>query len=518
MKSLALIPLLLTTSCALQHKAPGPAPQTPPAWTMALPAGTSLQGVWWQSYRDTALEGLIVDALADSPRLGEANARIAEVRGQRRTAAGALYPQLDANARSARADEGIRTFGNPNTLYEATFDASYEIDLFGGNAARVDAADADIRARQASYNDTRLSLAAEVAREYLDYRRLQRQVSLTQETLTSQREGLRLTRTRFDAGIATDLDVAQAESLALSTQAQLPGLEQQARAALLRLTVLTALPPAELETRMRELRPIPIPDVTPLLDQPANVLARRPDVQAATATLQAASALSAAEATELYPSLNLSALFGVQDTTAFGGFNIWSLGAGMAAPLLNFGRIEGRIDAAEAREEGAYHAYRGVVLQAVADVETALSDLVQQRNRRILLAQSVESDARALRLAWTRYKDGIIPFLDVLNAEQQQLRSRLTLAEAEGQEAIAFASLSKALALPVDTPDSGLMPVVANSALKEETMKQTPKKKPSGDRLPHSENPVDSASEDSFPASDPPAWTGTTVKKSDEEE
>jgi NodT family efflux transporter outer membrane factor (OMF) lipoprotein len=410
-----------------------------------------MQGAWWQAYHDATLEGLITAALVDSPRIGEAKARIAEVRGQRRTAAGALYPQLDVNGRSARGNEGIRTFGNPNTLYEATFDASYEIDLFGGNAARVDAADADIRARQASYEDTRLSLAAEVAREYLDYRRLQRQRELTNETLTSQREGLRLTRTRFDAGIATDLDVAQAESLALSTQAQLPGLEQQERAALLRLSVLTALPPSELDTRLHDTAPIPLPEVTPLLDQPASVLARRPDMQAATAALQAASALSAAEATELYPSLNLSALFGVQDTTAFGGFNIWSLGAGIAAPLLNFGRIEGRIDAAEAREQAAYHAYRGVALQAVADVETALSDLLQQRNRRAVLAQSVQSDARALKLAWTRYKDGIIPFLDVLNAEQQQLRSRLTLADAEGQEAIAFASLSKALALPVET-------------------------------------------------------------------
>lgn len=451
MKRLALILLLLTTSCALQHESPGPVPPTPQTWTTVLPAGTSMQGAWWQAYHDATLEGLITAALVDSPRIGEAKARIAEVRGQRRTAAGALYPQLDVNGRSARGNEGIRTFGNPNTLYEATFDASYEIDLFGGNAARVDAADADIRARQASYEDTRLSLAAEVAREYLDYRRLQRQRELTNETLTSQREGLRLTRTRFDAGIATDLDVAQAESLALSTQAQLPGLEQQERAALLRLSVLTALPPSELDTRLHDTAPIPLPEVTPLLDQPASVLARRPDMQAATAALQAASALSAAEATELYPSLNLSALFGVQDTTAFGGFNIWSLGAGIAAPLLNFGRIEGRIDAAEAREQAAYHAYRGVALQAVADVETALSDLLQQRNRRAVLAQSVQSDARALKLAWTRYKDGIIPFLDVLNAEQQQLRSRLTLADAEGQEAIAFASLSKALALPVET-------------------------------------------------------------------
>lgn len=221
-----------------------------------------------------------------------------------------------------------------------------------------------------------------------------------------------------------------------------------ALAALLRLTVLTALPPAELEARLSETKAVPIPDATPLLEQPAVILARRPDLAAAAASLQSASALSAAETTELYPSLTLSALFGVQDTTAFGGFNIWSLGAGIAAPLFNFGRIEGRIDAAEAREEAAYQAYRLSVLETVAEVETALSDLIQQRNRRLVLTQSVDADARALKLARTRYTDGLVTFLDVLTAEQQYLRSQLALADAEGAEAMAFATLSKALALP----------------------------------------------------------------------
>lgn len=447
MRSLLLIPLLLT-ACTLEQTPPGTPPAPPEAWTAPLPQGTALPGPWWQAYRDETLGGLVTTALENSPRLGEAKARVAEARGQRRSSAGELYPQVNLGGTGARANEGIRTFGNPNTLYEAAFDTSYEIDLFGGNAARVDAADADIRAREASYEDARLTLTAEVVREYSDYRRLQRQAALTEETLTSQREGLRLTRTRFSAGIATDLDVAQAESLALATEAQLPPLKQAARATLLRLTVLTALPPAELEARLSQTKAVPIPDATPLLEQPAVILARRPDLAAAAASLQSASALSAAETTELYPSLTLSALFGVQDTTAFGGFNIWSLGAGIAAPLFNFGRIEGRIDAAEAREEAAYQAYRLSVLQAVAEVETALSDLIQQRNRRLVLTQSVEADARALKLARTRYTDGLVTFLEVLSAEQQLLRSKLTLADAEGAEAIAFAALSKALALP----------------------------------------------------------------------
>jgi NodT family efflux transporter outer membrane factor (OMF) lipoprotein len=451
MRSLLLASLLLT-ACTLDHTPPGTTPAAPDAWTAPLPEGTSLPGLWWQAYSDETLGNLVTTALENSPRLGEAKARVAEARGQRRTAEGALFPQVDVAGTSSRGNQGIRTFGNPNTLYEASFDASYEIDLFGGNAARVDAAEADIRAREASYEDARLTLAAEVVREYSDYRRLQRQAALTGDTVTSQREGLRLTRTRFAAGIATDLEVAQAESLALATEAQLPPIEQGAKAALLRLSVLTALPPAEVQARLQEARPVPVPDVTPLLEQPAVVLARRPDLAAAAASLQNASALSVAETTELYPSITLSALFGVQDTSAFGGFNIWSLGAGLAAPLLNFGRIEGRIDAAEAREEAAYQAYRQSTLEALADVETALSDLVQQRNRRLVLAKSVEADARALMLARTRYTDGIVPFLDVLTAEQQALKSQLALADAEGAEATAFASLSKALALPVAAP------------------------------------------------------------------
>lgn len=446
MKMLLLIPLLLA-ACTLEHTPPGPGPALPEAWATPLQDSGMLPGPWWQAYQDEVLTGLVVSAQENSPRIEEAKARVIEARGQRRSIAGDLYPQFDIGSNGARGNEGIRTFGNPNTLYEASFDASYEVDLFGGNSARRDAAEADMWVREALYEDTRLSLTAEVVREYSDYRRLQRQIKLTEDTLTSQREGLRLTRTRFAAGIASDLEVAQAESLALSTESQLPPLKQAARAGLLRLTVLTTLPVTELETRLGEAGPASLPNTTPFLAEPASILARRPDIMAAVASLQSATALSAAETTELYPSLNLSALFGVQDTTAFGGFNIWSLGAGIAAPLFNFGRIEGRIDAAQAREVAAYQAYRQSVLKAVADVETALSDLIQQRNRRAVLVHSAEADARALKLAKIRYTDGIVTFLEVLTAEQQSLKSQLSVAESEGAEAIAFAAFCKSLAL-----------------------------------------------------------------------
>lgn len=460
-RSCLLLPVLLS-ACAVGPDYMRPDFLLPDWWSgadkpeEAAPAQEA-PAPWWAALHDPVLDGLMAQALAQNSDVKIAALRVVEARALLRSAEGALYPQLSAGANGSRGEQGIASLGipagvgglpalsKPFNLYQATFDAAWEIDLFGGTRRNIEAQEASVEARALDERQARLSLTAEVARNYVAWRRLQHQAGLIAATAEAQAKLAEMARQRFDAGVASRFEASQAHSLALATAARLPPVEQAREAAGHRLSVLLGEPAGALNARLREPAPLPTLDNAPALAAPASVISRRPDLLAAEAELKAATALQGAATADLFPKVSLSALLGVQDSSLGDRTRIWSAGGGILVPLLNFGRLSGQVDAANARAAQALERYRGQVIAATAEVETALVAFLKAGEGEARLAQAADSAKETLELARLRYGHGLAPFTETLDAEQQSLSAQDALVAAQAARLEAFIALSKAL-------------------------------------------------------------------------
>lgn len=401
---------------------------------------------WWTSFGDPALNELVARGLNGNHSLKIAQARISEARGIRRSAFGTLWPALGAAADAGRSKANTRLGTGFFNTRQAGFDASWEVDLFGGNRRTLESADAEIVAAIADTDAAALSLAAEIAVQYIEYRNIQQQLGIAQNSVKTQEEILQLTRDLFNADLTSGLEVSQAESVTRTTQAAIPDYERQLEATRQALSVLLGVTSDELPMDILAApAPVPMGKSLPFLEAPTTVLARRPDIMATERRLASATALTGAEMAALYPSITLSGFFGIGGGTGAPNAAIWNLAANAAAPLLNFGTIQGRIDAQEARQAQAYHQYRQTILEAVADVETSLSNFAYETKHHEALARAAASNRETLRLARLRYENGITAFTDVLNAQQDTYRSDQELAQSEAERAQALVGVYKAL-------------------------------------------------------------------------
>lgn len=398
---------------------------------------------WWERFGDPVLNDLVNIAFADSPDRNIAEARIMEARGIHRTARSYLFPQIGASGSVGREDTG--TSGTPDNFYDAGFDASFELDIFGVNRNATSAAEAQVRSLEARYHSVSLTLIAEVARAYIDYRAGQKQVAIAKKNLDIQNKSLDLIRNLFDVGEAPRLDLERAENLVNTTRASIPEFESQAENAKLRLVVLTGKMPHELTPMLAEDRLIIGSDVKPVLMAPAEVLALRPDVRAAEEQLIAATNAAESVTGTIFPSLNIGGFFGVADSAILSSATIWNVALGAAVTLLDFGRIEGRIDSARAVELNAYHQYRKTVLQAVTEVEMALNDYTKINERRVALQHAFDNADRALMLSQTLYREGESSFIDVLDSQRTVNQADSALVSAEAAQAEALIRLYKSL-------------------------------------------------------------------------
>lgn len=399
---------------------------------------------WWTSFGDATLNELVAYGLNGNHSLQIVQTRIDEARALRKNALGALLPSVDATANIGRTKANGQ-FATQRTDQQAAFDASWEINLFG--AGRVmESRNADLIAAIADYNGSALSLAAEITRVYIDYRLAQHQVGLARKSVSAQEEILKLTQDLYKADLTSALELSQAETLVKTTAASVPVYERQMEASRQELAVLVGmnadqLPKTELETATM----IPMAKTLPFVEAPAAVLARRPDIIAAERRLASATALTGAEIAALYPTLSLSSLFGIQGGSGTGSAGIWSVAAGAAMPLLNFGTIRGRIDAQKAREKAAYHEYEQTLLESVADVETSLSGFASETQHRDALRKAADSARETVRLARLRYENGLTAFTDVLEAQQSLYMNEQQLAASEGSQAQALIAVYKSL-------------------------------------------------------------------------
>ena len=428
---------------------------------LAVPAGWSagtgtdamdavLLARWWHGFGDPVLDRLVADALAANLDLAQARARLREARARRGVAGAALMPSVDASLSGSRSrSSGQSGSGSTRELYSAGFDASWELDVFGGVRRSVEAAQADLEASVESLSDTRVSLAAEVALNYIDLRTAEQRLAIAEESIAYRGENHQIIRWRQQAGLVSELDLAQATTDLESTRAVLPPLRTAVTEAKNRLAVLLGRNPGELESLVHADRPIPLAAAEIVAAIPADTLRQRPDVRAAERRLAAQTArLGEAEAAR-YPSLRLSGSLGLEalelDALADRGANTHSLFGGITAPVFNAGRIAANIEIQDALVEQARLAYRAAVLAALEEVENALTAVANTDARRVKLAEAAAAARTTLAIAEYRYASGLADFLSVLDAQRTQLSLDEQLAGSTGELARAQIRLYKAL-------------------------------------------------------------------------
>jgi NodT family efflux transporter outer membrane factor (OMF) lipoprotein len=422
-------------------------PQNPDLWTAYQ--ADSIENVhrdtlkqWWEKFEDPTLTMLVETTLAQSPDRAIAMARIQEARGLRRTTRSSLFPQIGGSASIGEQDTGSAN----GDFYDAGFDASFEIDVFGVNRNAVNAADARVNALQAEYHDLSLTLIAEVARTYIEMRQGQKQVAIARKNLDIQQKTLELVKLQRDVGEAPELDVVRAETIVNTTRASISEFQRVADNARLRMTVLTGELPQSLLQKIDEGdESLNVKDIKPVLMAPSAVLASRPDILAASHSLMESTSLRESAFATLFPSFSVSGFYGISDTVTSGSTNIWSVALGMAVSLIDFGRIEGQIDAASARETIAFETYRKTVLEAIVEVETALNDYARINDRYVALDRAYRNANDAFRLSRALYREGETSFIDLLDAQRTLNDSESALITAEAAKIQAAIRVYKSL-------------------------------------------------------------------------
>lgn len=451
-------PLAAPVSTAAGHFHRAEAAQTPSA---APPAR------WWGALNEPELTRLIDQALAGSPTVREAQARLRAARaslGESRTrllptgggnalAAGVRVPK---NALSGLAGVPPQDSARDVDFYSAGFDALWELDVFGGARRGIEAAGAQVGARQADLQDTQVELAAEVAQAYVNLRDAQMRLRLAREAVALQQRTLDLTNQRRARGAAADGDVERVQTGLDQSQAQIAPLEGLVEQATDQLAVLTGREPGALDAELAAEAAVPMPpEVTPIGD-PAALLRRRPDIRAAERHLAASNAQIGQNMAELFPKVTLFGSVAFSSAASTQIFTSGNLGA-FGGPSLSWNvfdipRIKAQVRGAEAGRDAAQAHYEGVVLAALQDAEASLSRFGHQRQSVASLERADASATRAAEIVQRRYRGGADSLIDVLDAQRQQILARQALAEGRARLTNDYVALQKSLGLGWSEP------------------------------------------------------------------
>jgi NodT family efflux transporter outer membrane factor (OMF) lipoprotein len=397
---------------------------------------------WWKTFRDPELNSLIERAMKANLDLRVAEARLREARALRGIAAWGFLPSINAGASylDQKRAENAQTFTAPNLvfhtqLYDAHFDARWEIDIFGGQRRQLQAASARLAAIQEERRAVLVSVLAEVARNYVELRGYQNRLAISRQNVAAQSNAVEVLQARFQAGLTSELEVKRAQALLESLRAQVPPSVTAAEQAAHRLSVLLGQWPGALHPELEVAAPIPAAPPSVPVGLPSELLRRRPDVRAAERQLAAATADIGVEVAELFPKFSLIGTGGFQSLSATDWFvpngRYWSAGPTVTWRLLDFGRIRASIHAANARQQQALAAYEQTVLAAFEDVENALVAYANEQVRYRALAESVAASRRGLELAQDLYAKGLGDFLSVLDAQRAlyQAEDQLVVSE-----------------------------------------------------------------------------------------
>jgi NodT family efflux transporter outer membrane factor (OMF) lipoprotein len=440
-----------TGGCATGPDYHSPTAITAPAhWSEGLAGGEQATpaglGSWWKTFNDPELDLLISRAMHSNLDLRIAQSRVLEARAQYGIAASALVPSVDAAGSDSREQASHHqpvlgsvplppTTSFDNQVYQAGVDASWEIDVFGGQRREVEAARAEVGASEFGERATMMVLLGDVARNYVDVRGYQRRLAIAADNIQAQRQGLAITRDRFAHGLATDLDVEESSTLLAETQAEVPALEADLQASIHRLGVLLGREPGALLAELSAQAPIPAsPEVVPV-GLPSDLLLRRPDVRQAERQLAAATANIGVAQADLFPKFYLTGAAGYQSVSAgdwfSSGSSFWSIGPSVQWKIFDAGRVRANIRVQDARQEEALAAYERTVLTAFEEVENGLVSYATEQVRHRSLQEAVAASQKSLALANRLYANGLTDFLRVLDAERSLYDAEDRLAQSE---------------------------------------------------------------------------------------
>ncbi|MFK7851633.1 MAG: efflux transporter outer membrane subunit [Akkermansiaceae bacterium] len=432
---------------------------TPDSWHQSLKSDMNSSSPslvrWWTRFNDPTLNRLVGVASKSNRDLAIAYERINEARAARGSQRSQLFPQIDLTGAQSRGrtSENIGSpsppAGKTSDIWSSGLDASWELDFFGGVRRAIESSDASVAATEEFYRDTMVSLLAEVAINYLQIRTLDERIRLAGQNINNQKDTLGITENRLEAGLISEVDVAQATTNLATTRAVIPALRNERDLALNRLSVLLGRYPSATASLVKSSGGIPMPKRSASVGIPANLVRSRPDIRAAERELAAQTAQIGVAEADLFPRFALSGNFQLQALTASSlpesNSRNYGFGPSFRWNIFNAGRIKSEIAIQESRAKQAYMAYENAVLKGVAEVESALSSVRNERDRLSSLNTAVSSSVTTVDLVKSNYKEGLIDFQDVLDAERTIFSNEDAQAESKGAIAIAYVSLFKAL-------------------------------------------------------------------------
>ena len=450
-KKVMLAAALLLAGCAVGPTYERPVVEAPTDWNAGQADARWPAPDWWTAFQDPVLDRLVTEALANNHDIKAAVERVAEARALAQVAGAALYPSLSADAQAGRqknssSNPNART-SKPFNSYQAGLTASYEIDLFGGNRDQALATAAALKGSEFDRETIALGVTATVTATYFQFSALDARLETARLNLAAARSTLDLVRAQSNEGMATALQVAQQESQVASLEAALPTLLTQRRQTLNALALLLGRVPENFDTTPTALVRIVAP--MPPAGLPSALLQRRPDLVRAEAALEAANANVRAATAALFPRIDLTAQGGFNSLALHQLFDsgsvIYSLAAGITAPIFDGGRLRGELAYTQARYRELAQNYQQAVIAAFGDAENALT---AQANTQMALdarQQAVVHAERAYRFAELQYREGMIDYLTVLIAERSRIAARDAEVQAQLERLGAAVSVYQAL-------------------------------------------------------------------------
>lgn len=445
---LASMLAMTLAGCATQvEKAPSSLP-IPTAWREQVGPSSTVEAEWWRAFGDENLNRLVTQSLRNNPDILIARSRVDQYRAQLRAAQGDNFPTLSAGVAATRERTLSSITGQPyeTAVFQGLLQANYDVDLWGARSSSIAASQASLEAQRAAASAAELTIASSVASGYLTLCALDEQLRVTEATLETRGNSLKLAQRQYETGYTSRLEWMQAASEYQSAKAQVPQLQHQIGQQENALSILVGMNPREIARRpeFTQISPQQMPNLLP-----SQLMNRRPDIVQAQRQLLAADASLESSKADLLPNLNLTATGTMQSSILHqlvdNPFRLWSIGGSVLAPLLNREALTAQVDVSMATRNQALYSYEKVVRNAFSEVNDAMDAIRQGEAQQEELQKQEKYVAEALRIASNRYQNGYASYLDELDAQRTLFSTQLNLVTVKNNLLLAQIDLYRAL-------------------------------------------------------------------------